>query len=64
MQGNRVTATIEVSWNLDLVPGWNHTPEDMLDHIRAHLVNTVDHYNPEVRLVSGPRPIIETPASQ
>ena len=47
MKGKRVT--VEVSWNLDLVPGWNFTPDDVIDMLEREL-QRIDHYDPEVRL--------------
>ena len=47
MKGERVT--VEVSWNLDLVPGWNFTPDDVIDMLEREL-QRIDHYDPEVHL--------------
>jgi hypothetical protein len=64
MLGNRVAITIEVSWNLDLIPGWNHHPKDMVDHIVNHSLEGVSHYNPEVKLISVPQLVDEAPATK
>lgn len=59
MLGNRVTATFEVSWNLDAVSGWNAHPSDMVDRIERVIVDGVEHYKPEVKLVSVPQLVLE-----
>ena len=46
MKGKRVT--VEVSWDLDQVPGWNYTPNDVIDMLEREL-QRIDHYDPATR---------------
>ena len=32
----------------DQVPGWNHQPEDMREHLERVLGGTIGHYRPQV----------------
>ena len=52
MRGFGKRVTVEVSWDLDYVPGWNHTPDDVIEMLRLEL-QRISHYHPEVRLVEG-----------
>jgi len=50
MQGARVKATIEVSWNLDVMPGWNHSVVDVPTWLTSTLERQLDHYDMEVNV--------------
>lgn len=48
MLGRKVRA--EVTWHLDLVPGWNDSPSSVIDMLETDL-QKISHYRPEVRLI-------------
>ena len=49
MQGKRIK--IEVTVDMDPVPGWGNTPGDWVAMIQTNLDDRVPHYNPEVKYV-------------
>ncbi len=50
MLGRKVT--VEISWHLDAIPGWNHQPEDVVEMLRREL-GRIEHYEPSLRLVQS-----------
>ena len=46
-------AKIEISWNLDLLPGWNATPADLIELIEREVLERIPHYEPEVKVVQN-----------
>ncbi len=45
-----VRAAAVVTWDLDMIPGWNHKPEDVRDWLQHKLNEAMGHYKPMVRL--------------
>lgn len=43
-------AKLTVTWNLDPVPGWNHTPADLVRLLQSILDERIPHYDPQVEV--------------
>jgi hypothetical protein len=52
----RQKVDVTVTWELDLVPGTNHTPESGKEMIQGILSRSIPHYNP---VVSDPKPWVK-----
>lgn len=57
----RKRATIIVEVDTDPVPGWGNDPQDFAKLIQIHLLNTVPHYNPSVRVKVSESAEMEVP---
>lgn len=55
-------AKIVISWNLDMVPGWNDNPDDVkrkieqfikcrFDDIEINLIQSIPHYKPRIDVI-------------
>ena len=44
-------AKIEVTFDLDMVPGFNYEAEDIAGRVLRYLQDSCPHYNPEVKIV-------------
>ena len=48
-------ATITITWDLDMVPGWNYDADDLRRQLEYDLNNSIPWYNPVVTVTDSGR---------